>query len=89
MARNITKQEQEVIINCGAFGFKPEKIANILNWPANEVAELYRNKDSEYLKLLQKGRDTADYVLTLKLFELAQTGDLKALEEFENRRDEQ
>jgi hypothetical protein len=88
MARNITKEEEEVIINCGAFNYLPEKIANVLNWPQKEVLELYRNKDSNFFKLLQKGLDTADYVLDLKLFELAQTGDLKALEEFENRRDE-
>lgn len=31
MARNITEHEQEIIINCGAFNFGPDKIANIIN----------------------------------------------------------
>ena len=88
MARNITTPEKEVIINCGAFKFQPDKISNILDWPADEVTKLFNDKRSEFYQLIKKGRDTADYVLTLKLFELAQTGDLKALEEFENRRNE-
>lgn len=87
MARDITEREKEIIINCGAFNFQPDKIANIINWPTDEVRQHFNNKTSEFCKLLQEGRDKADYVLTLKLFEMARAGDLKAIEEFESRRD--
>lgn len=88
MVRIITEKEKDIIINCGAFKFQPQKIATVLNWPPDEVSQLYNNKGTEFFKLIKKGRDTADYILTLKLFEQAQTGDLKALEEFENRRND-
>jgi len=37
-------------------------------------------------KLLQKGRDMADYVIDLKLFEMAKSGDIKALEKLDYRK---
>lgn len=77
-----------MIVNFGAFIYTSEKMANIINWPVKDIIKLMNDKKSQFRKLYDKGRDTADYVLTLKLFELAQTGDLKALEEFENRRNE-
>lgn len=77
-----------MIVNFGAFVYDPGKMANIIGWDETEITGLMKDKTSQFRKLYDKGRDTADYVLDLKLFELARTGDLDALEEFENRRDE-
>lgn len=90
MARNIkppfTEDEKDKIINCGAFNFTPRKIANVLDgWTVEEIKELKADPNSEFNQLLSRGRDRAEYVLTLQLFDMARAGDLKALEEFENR----
>lgn len=87
MSRKINEETEDIIINFGAFGYQPEKMANILGWTFAEVDSEIQNKESSFYKLYAKGRDTADYVIDLKLFDLAKTGDLKALEEFEARRD--
>lgn len=89
MARNINDHDGDVIINCGAFNYQAPKIANILDWPVSEVENLLNDINSDLSKLYVKGKDRADYVIDLKLFELAQSGDLKALEEFENRKSQQ
>lgn len=81
MARDFTNEEKEVIINCGAFSFPTYKVASLL-----EIEESKLKQHPDFYKLMKKGEHTADYVLTLKVFEKAKTGDLKALEEFEDRR---
>lgn len=88
MARNITEHERDIIINLGAFQYPAAKMANVLGWTEAEVTAELTNTKSEFFKLYTSGKDKADYVIDLKLFELAQTGDLKALEEFENRKSE-
>jgi hypothetical protein len=35
---------------------------------------------------MEKGKDLAEYVIDLKLFEMAKSGDIKALEKFETRK---
>jgi len=42
--------------------------------------------NSEFSQLLQKGRDMSDYVIDLRLFEMAKTGDIKALDKLEQRK---
>lgn len=84
----IDKNKEEMIINFGAFHYSPEKMSNILGWKVEDINELLKDKESQFAKLYDKGKDTADYVIDLKLFELAQTGDLKALEKFEDRQNE-
>jgi len=84
--RNLTSEETDVIINLGAFQYPAAKMANVLGWTEPEVTAEFTNQKSEFYKLYTSGKDKADYVIDLKLFELAQTGDLKALDEFENRK---
>lgn len=86
MERDITDSDRDKIINFGAFGYPVEKMANILMWDVVEVEKLMKNKKSEFARLYKKGEETADYVIDLKLFEMAQSGDLKALQKFEFRR---
>ena len=81
----IDKEKEEMIINFGAFGYEPEKMANILLWDIKEVENAMEDKASTFFRLYLKGQELADYVLDLKLFEMAQSGDLKAMQKFEHR----
>lgn len=86
MERSITEKEKDIIINSGAFNYEPLKIANILGWSAEEVTAFQKDIKSDFYKFYLQGKDKADYVIDLKLFELAQAGDLKAISVFEKRK---
>jgi len=81
----IKKDYHEKIINCGVFNYNAQKLANILGFDKKEVESEMQNKESELNQLLQKGKDMSDYVIDLKLFELAKSGDIKALEKLNQR----
>jgi len=82
----ILKEQEEQVINFGVFDYNAKKIASILGLEKNEVEEEFKNKDSQLSKLFQKGKDMADYVIDLKLFEMAKTGDIKALDKLDSRK---
>lgn len=82
----IKKEQEEQVINFGVFDYDAEKIASILGFSKTEVSEELKNKESKLSLLLQKGKDMADYVIDLKLFEMAKTGDIKALEKLDHRK---
>lgn len=82
----IEKEQEEQIVNFGAFEYDAKKIASILGVDLKEVQSEIDNKTSLLYQLLQKGRDMADYVIDLKLFEMAKSGDIKALEKLDNRK---
>lgn len=84
MKYNETEQEQ--IINFGAFGYPAAKIANILGLDPLDVLRDMDNTESDLCMLMQKGRDMADYVIDLKLFEMAKSGDIKALDKLQQRK---
>lgn len=83
---NITKEQEEKIINFGVFGYSEKKIANILGVDVAEVSKDINNKNSDLFKLLEKGKDMSDYVIDLKLFEMAKSGDIKALDKLQHRK---
>jgi len=82
MDRNITEQEQEKIINFGALYYDAEKMAIILEWPLKEVETLMKDEKSEFKKLYRKGAAVAEYLLNVKIFEMAKAGDLKAFDKY-------
>ena len=82
----IKKEQQEMVINCGVFDYDARKLSNILGFDKKDVELEIKNKESELNQLLQKGKDMADYVIDLKLFEMAKSGDLKALEKLNYRK---
>lgn len=84
----IKEEQKEKIINMGVFDYPASKIANILSFDEEEVKKEMKNKDSELYKLLLKGKDMADYVIDLKLFEMAKVGDIKALEKLQERKED-
>ncbi len=83
---NIDKNTEEQIINFGALGYPASKIANILGYSEEHIQSLFTNKTSEFYELYQKGVDLADYVIDLKLFELAKSGDINALDKLDYRK---
>ena len=82
----ITKEQQEQIVNFGVFEYNSKKIASILSVNENEIKTEIAEPNSELSKLLQKGKDMADYVIDLKLFNMAKEGDMKALDKLEYRK---
>ena len=82
----ITKEQEDQIINFGAFEYSNHKMANILEVDNSIVSKEMNNKNSGFYQLYQKGKDRSDYVLDLKLFEMGQRGDIKAIEKFEQRK---
>jgi len=85
MERLLIKEEEEKIINCGAFGYNYEQTAAVLDWDLEELKIRYNEDKSTIKKLYERGKHKADYVIDCKLFELSQSGDLKALETFRVR----
>jgi len=83
----ITKEQEEQIINFGVFGYSEKKIANILGVDVTEVSKDIKNENSDLFKLLEKGKDMSDYVIDLKLFEMAKSGDIKALDKLQHRKE--
>lgn len=82
----IEKEQEEQIINFGVFDYDAPKIANILGFDVKEVQKEIESKTSLLSQLLQKGKDMGDYVIDLKLFEMAKRGDIKALEKLNSRK---
>ena len=87
MDGSIIDKYEEMIVNFGAFSYSNEKMAAILLINEKEIANEMDDKNSDFYRLYIKGKNMRDYVLDLKLFEMAQSGDLKALDEFYARVD--
>lgn len=83
---NIKKEQEEMIVNFGAFNYNAEKIASILEVNIDIVNNELKTKNSKLKTLYQKGKDMADYVIDLKLFDLAKMGDIKAIEKLDSRK---
>ena len=83
---NINKDNEEMIVNFGALEYDAEKIASILGIDKKQVEEEFKNSESDLSRLFQKGKDMADYVIDLKLFEMAKSGDIKALDKLDSRK---
>lgn len=81
-------ENPEIIINFGAFGYDAKKMSSILGVSEVEIIQELKNKDSEFAKLFQKGVDMSEYVIDLKIFNLAKQGDLEAIKVFEKRKEQ-
>lgn len=80
-----TNEIEEVIINCGAFAYKPDVIASLLKMEVMEIHDAMLN-DQKFIKLYKFGNDMANYKIDLKLFEMAKSGDIKAMQAFQAKR---
>lgn len=75
----------------GSLCYPLEKCINVLDLQGDDVDRFideFDDPDSEVANAYAKGRDASDFFLDSKLFELARGGDLKAMQLFEQRRNE-
>lgn len=84
---NLSEDQQEAVINCGAFGYELNQIANIIDIDLDVLLHESQKKDSQFNKLLKKGQDMFEYKMDTKLLEMANSGDISALRELEKRKD--
>lgn len=82
----IKQEQKDIIINCGGLGYDNERMSNILGIEISKIDNEMGNKKSEFYKLYLKGQHTAEYVIDLKLFDMARTGDIQALDKLEFRK---
>lgn len=77
------------IINLGSLNYPLKKCLNVLEIKEENISKFsqdFKNSDSIIAKNYQIGIDLADFEIDCKLFQLAKTGELKAIKEFEERR---
>ena len=79
----MNEQEKEMLINCGALGYSHERVASLFGWDEIKTQKELADQNSEKAKMYKIGEVQAEYVIDLKIFELAKGGDLKALELYE------
>lgn len=84
MERTLTDEEKKAILNFGAFGYEPERMASILGWGIDEVKAGLSG--GEFSELVQRGKDMGEYAIDSKLWDMALSGDMKAMERFEERK---
>lgn len=84
--KSIDEETLEIIINCGALNYRAERMAVLLDLPEDVINKYLKNQKSEFYKAYQKGKIISEYKIDMKLFQLAKTGDLKAIEELEYRK---
>jgi hypothetical protein len=82
---NLTDDQCKMLKNMGALGYGADKISSIMGIDMNDVENDLNNEESQIFKLYKEGKDYAAYIIDLKLFEMAQSGDIKALEKLEKR----
>lgn len=82
-----TKEFLDQIVSLGIVGYPLSKILNIISDDIDKVefTSAFNDPDSAVAKAYQKGIDRRDYDIDIRLFELAKSGDLKALEKYEER----
>lgn len=84
---NYTEEDLAKVVDLGKLGYPWEKCANILAvQDREEFKKDFHSPQSQIYKNYQIGTDLADFELDTKVFQLAKTGDLKAIQEFEKRR---
>lgn len=75
------------VTGMGMLGYDVQKIINILDIEDEDgFTKEFNDKKSLIAKAYQKGVDKSDYIIDSKLYELAKTGDKKAIEMYEKRK---
>lgn len=84
----ISEETEEKIVNFGALGYPAKKMANVLGWDLSEIEALLKDEKSWFCQLYRRGSDIADYLIDKKLFEMAKSGDMKAMHRYELRKNQ-
>lgn len=75
------------MVQVGTLGYPLSKIINVFDIDdIKQFTKDFDNPKSQVALSYQKGVDKADFVLDLKLFDMAKGGDLKALDKYEVRK---
>lgn len=75
------------MVQVGTLGYPLSKIINVLDIDdIKQFTKDFDNPKSQVAISYQKGVDKADFVLDSKLFDMAKSGDLKALDKYEVRK---
>ena len=80
------------IVGVGTLGYSVSKIINVLDIEEKDIEQFvndFDDFDSPLRRAYQKGVDKADYAIDTKLFEQAKAGDLKSLQKYEERKNQQ
>ena len=80
------------IVGVGTLGYSVSKIINALDIEEKDMEQFvndFDDFDSPLRRAYQKGVDKADYAIDTKLFEQAKAGDLKSLQKYEERKNQQ
>jgi len=83
---DLSSEQKKMLKNMGALGYPPVKISSIMGFDLKEIESDLADVKSEFFKIYQEGNDMANYLIDLKLFEMAQSGDIKAIEKLEQRK---
>lgn len=74
------------ITQMGILGYPAEKIILVMEIKeSDQFKKDFKNKNHEVFKRYQTGRAKADFAIDSKLFDMAKSGDLGALQKFEQR----
>lgn len=85
----MTDDELEKVRNFGALGYTDiDAMSAVLSWTPQEVRAARKKKTSVFNKAYKEGEHKAEYLVDMKLFEMASSGDIKALEKLEERKEE-
>lgn len=81
-----TEENKEKIINCGSFEYSNLQISILFEVDKAEVDNLMSDEGSWLSQMYLKGKIISDYVIDVKLLELARNGDIKALDKLDRRK---
>lgn len=77
------KLDEEMFINFGALRYSASQISQITMIEEVLINNEFKNKESLMYKLYQKGVAMSQYVIDLKVFEMAKSGDIKFIDKYE------
>jgi hypothetical protein len=83
---NLNEEQVKMLKNMGALAYQPSKIASIMGFSISDVSTAMDDVSSEFHKIYTSGSNMANYLIDLKLFEMAQSGDIKAMDKLSERK---
>jgi len=83
----MTDKSQKAIVEGGAIGYNAETILMLVSdEDFSELTKQSGDRESEFWRLHAKGEVKSQYLIDQKLLEMAQSGDLKAIQKMEQRK---
>jgi hypothetical protein len=81
------KELTDLVVSFGIVRYPLDKILNIIpdDVDKDEFTQQFNDPTHAIAKAYKKGIDRSDYDIDIRLFEMAKSGDLKALEKYEER----